>query len=443
MTKELDGAALTAIDRAHELRMRGERDAALRLGVALLEGASEQIQAAALVARMLAESGRGLLAGEAAARLCEGFVRRGDYASAVAAAAIAAQAGEDATPLHRRIARAFAKDSPRLADVSPAPPPLPAEGKVPPALEKLRGDALLDRAEAALSRFLAEEDSVPADARLPRLPLVGDLSAASLERLTAALQIRDVPSGEHAVRQGEEGREAFLVVRGTLRVYRTADDGTETVLAALGPGALFGEMALVSESPRAASVQAVEPVVLAVASREVLEQVARKDPALGAQLATFCRGRMVANLLRHSAILGAVAPAERAALMERFETRTFAAGEYLVRRGEETDGLFLVASGSVRVCSEDREGDDVLIATLGPGDVVGEISLVLRRPATADVIAEYPTVALELRRDRFQETIRAHPTLLGELYDLATRREEETRSVVAQEALDASDFVIV
>jgi cAMP-dependent protein kinase regulator len=443
MTKDPDGEARTAVDHAHALRMRGERDAALRLGIAVLEGASEQIHAAALVARLLAEAGRGVLAGEAAARLCDGYVRRGDYASAVAAAAIATAAGEDAAPLHAQIAKAFAKDSRRLGDVPPAPPPLPVEVRVTPALEKLRGDALLDRAEAALTRFLGEDDGVPADATLPRLPLVGDLGAASLERLTAALTLRDVPAGEHAVRQGDEGREAFLVVRGTLRVYRTGDDGRETELAALGPGALFGEMALVSESPRAASVQAVEPTVLAVASREALEQIARKDPALGAQLATFCRGRMVANLLRHSAILGAVAPSERASLMERFETRTFAAGEHLVRKGEETDGLYLVASGTVRVSSADREGDEVLIATLGPGDVVGEISLVLRRPATADVVAEHPTVALELRRDRFQEAIRQHPTLLGELYELATRREEETRTVVAQEALDASDFVLV
>ncbi len=182
---------------------------------------------------------------------------------------------------------------------------------------------------------------------------------------------------------------------------------------------------------------------LLVASRDVLEEIAKTEPVLGAELSSFCRGRMVANLLRHSAILRAVAPAERADLMGRFETRTFAVGEHLVDAGKDADGLFLIASGTVRVSGKDGEGDTIVLAHLGPGDVVGEISLVLRRPATADVVAEHATIALELKREHFQEVIREHPTLLGELYELATKREEETRSVVAQEALDASDFVIV
>jgi cAMP-dependent protein kinase regulator len=75
--------------------------------------------------------------------------------------------------------------------------------------------------------------------------------------------------------------------------------------------------------------------------------------------------------------------------------------------------------------------------------VVGEISLLLRRPATADVHAIHRTVALELTRERFQAAIREHTTLLSELYELATQRDEETRSVVAQEALDVEDVVLL
>ena len=72
-----------------------------------------------------------------------------------------------------------------------------------------------------------------------------------------------------------------------------------------------------------------------------------------------------------------------------------------------------------------------------------QISLVLRRPATATVTASHPTIALHLPRQQFQEAIREHATLLQELYELATKREEETRSVVAQQALDVGDIVLV
>ena len=111
--------------------------------------------------------------------------------------------------------------------------------------------------------------------------------------------------------------------------------------------------------------------------------------------------------------------------------------------GQEPEGLFLIASGGVRVLGRDQDGEALQIAQLGPGDVVGEISLVLRRPATADVRATHLTIALHLRRDPFREVIKEHPTLLHELYELATKREEEMRSVVAQEALDVEEVVLL
>jgi cAMP-dependent protein kinase regulator len=97
----------------------------------------------------------------------------------------------------------------------------------------------------------------------------------------------------------------------------------------------------------------------------------------------------------------------------------------------------------VEVVGKDADGDELRIAELGPGDVVGEISLVLRRPANATVRALHPTVALELTRDELHKVIKAHPTLLAQLYELATQREEETRSVVAQEAFDVEDVVLL
>ena len=104
----------------------------------------------------------------------------------------------------------------------------------------------------------------------------------------------------------------------------------------------------------------------------------------------------------------------------------------------------LVASGGVRVTTHDPAGgEDIVVADLGPGDVVGEISIVLRRPATATVSTAFPTIALELSRERFQEAIRRHPAVLTELYALATARQDELHSVVAQEALDVEDVVLL
>jgi cAMP-dependent protein kinase regulator len=433
---------VSPLDRAHGFRLDGEPEEALRLAASLLAAMPDDLGAALLVARLLVEAERPAVAIEACPRLVDGFIRRGDLLQACLVVRLLVDAGQESSDALRNIAEAFGIGSARAGDVSPKPPPLPQQVEVAPFFKEASGDDLLQKAEKALRRFIKEKDPVAADTTLPRLPLYSALEPAVLELLLGAQKLRELKAGETVVEQGEEGKEAYVVARGVLNVVRDNDAGN-TLLAVLGPGAIFGEMALVSQSPRGASVVAVEPSQLFVMEREDLERLAGQEPALARELGKFCHGRMVSNLIRHSSILAAVDPTKREELISSFETRTFEPGEVLVEEGQQTAGLFLIASGGVQVSSKDSDGDTVMLAELGPGDVVGEIALVMRRPATADVVTAHPTVALELTHERFREVIREHPGLLSELYELAAKREEETRSVVAQEALAVEDVILL
>lgn len=424
--------------------MAGKTDESLRLAIGLLQSDVQQLGAALFLSRVLIHEGRGFLAAEVATRLVGAFTRRGDLPQAVVAAKTAGEAGEDEDALLKSVAEAFGSDSDRLADVAPAPPPLPPNVEAPKALAAVKGDALFDKAEAALQGYFESDDDVDEESELPKLPLFSNLDADELKELLAAFTLKDVKPGETLVVEGEEGTDAYVVANGVLHVERRAEEGEKPILlASLGPGAIFGEMALVSDAPRAASVVADEVATALAIGREDLERLAKVTPEIGQQLATFCRGRMIANLLRHSSILASLSGKDREALFHRFATRHFDPGHALVEEGQEGTGLYLLASGAVEVVGKDSDGDELRIAELGPGNVVGEISLVLRRPANATVRALTPTVALHLERDDFQDAIREHPTLLGELYETATQRDEETRTVVAQEAMDVEDIVLL
>lgn len=433
---------VTEVDRAFSLRAKGDAEGALRAATAVLEADPGQLGAVAILAAGLAQAGRKPKAVEALRRLVGAFVRRGDLGSAVTAAKFLETAGAPARAELRAIATAFGKGSPRLADVSAAPPAMPTRASVVGPLASLAGAPLLERAEAALGSFLGSPDPVPEGSKLPALPLFASLAPPLLEQLFGAMTVREVADGESVVRVGDEGDAAFLLVRGLAEV-RKPEGHEERVIAQLGPGALFGEMALVTSAPRAATVAALHPLVVLVMARDALEALATKEPAIGRELGSFGRGRMIANLLRHGTLLGAVAPEARAELVTHFQTRSYEAGDVIVREGQEPSGLFLVASGEVAVDRLDADGDRLRLATLGPGEVVGEISLVLRRPANATVTALHPTIALHLDREEFQRVIKQHPALLAELYDIATRRDEETRSIVAQEAADAGEVVLL
>jgi len=433
--------ALSPLDQAHAHRLAGDAQSALRLGIACARAAPDAPGPIALVARVLVDEGRTLIGAEVATQLVEACIRRGDLPAAVIASQIALDAGEDHAPLLTQIAEAFGKGSPRLGNAAPKPPPFPKLPSMPPALAKLTGDALFEQAEVALTKYLNAEDPVPADTQLPTLPLFGALAPKALARLLKAIRIDEVSGGDEIVRQGDDGREAFVVARGLLSVVRT-QGGDETVLAQLGPGAILGEMALLSSAPRSASVRALEPAQLLVLEREQLERAAGQAPELSQELSTFCHQRMMQNLVRQARVLSGLRPQVRLELLQKLPSRFFEAGEPLITRGQEAERVLLIASGSVSV-SVPEGGDVLVLATLGAGDIVGEISMMLRRPATADVRALHPTLAFEIAREPLRGLMREMPPLLVELYDLATRRDDEVRAAAENDVLDAEDVILV
>ncbi|HEY6880969.1 MAG TPA: cyclic nucleotide-binding domain-containing protein [Polyangiales bacterium] len=431
--------ALSPLDQAHAHRLDGHEEAALRLAIACARATPDAPGPVALIARVLVEQEREFEVTKVAERLVDAFVRRGDLPSALVASTIALDAGEPQRPLLKKIAEAFAKDGARVGG-SVHPPPFPVEATVPSDLGKLSDEALFAAAKAVLDAYVAQPDPV-ADAPKPSLPLFGTLQAKDLEQMLSAIRVEEVSSGHEIVRQDDPGNEAFVVARGALHVVRR-QGADETVLAQLGPGAIFGEMALISESPRSASVIALEPAQLLVLARDELERAAEEAPALSQQLSTYCHGRMHANLIRHARVLAGLSEAERRALLPQLQSVVFESGERIIRREEEASSIYLLASGAVSI-SVPEDGERLVLATLGPGEVVGEMSLILRRPASADVTALYPTVAYGLSRDKLKSLMRSYPALLVELYDLATRRDDEIRATPSEETPLTADDVLV
>jgi serine/threonine-protein kinase len=78
-------------------------------------------------------------------------------------------------------------------------------------------------------------------------------------------------AGSLVIREGDPGEAAYIIVSGRCRAFRKVQDGEET-LGTMGPGDVFGEMALLLDEPRAASVQAVDAVTLLVLDRATLSE---------------------------------------------------------------------------------------------------------------------------------------------------------------------------
>jgi serine/threonine-protein kinase len=94
-----------------------------------------------------------------------------------------------------------------------------------------------------------------------------------------------VPAGEHIVREGEPADAAYVVVSGRALVYKMVQ-GERRVLREVGPGDVFGEMAILTSSARTASVEALEECLLTVLSRDVFE---REVDAMKPWMSAFAR----------------------------------------------------------------------------------------------------------------------------------------------------------
>ncbi len=97
-------------------------------------------------------------------------------------------------------------------------------------------------------------------------------------------------------------------------------------------------------------------------------------------------------------------------------------GEVLFRRGDLGDAFYIIKAGQVRIYTADEDGQELTLATLGPGESFGEIALLDARPRSASVIALRPTVLHRLSRDDFLNRVHASPTLIQAVIRLMSGR---------------------
>ncbi|MBT8492040.1 MAG: cyclic nucleotide-binding domain-containing protein, partial [Deltaproteobacteria bacterium] len=229
------------------------------------------------------------------------------------------------------------------------------------------------------------------------------------------------------IKEGEPGQSFFFLAGGAVRVFDTDSMGATRELATLGPGAIFGEMALLSAKPRSASVSAIAETDLLEATRESLAALADELPAVATALHKFTYERMLQNLMGRSPLFAPFNKTQQRELLRRFTSHDAAPGTDIIHEGDPGTGLFVVLSGEVEVSKSADFGDVTTLATLRSGDVFGEMSL-LRKAATttATVTAATQATVLFLSREYVDRMVENIPAIRDYLSNLAEDRELDT-----------------
>lgn len=296
----------------------------------------------------------------------------------------------------------------------------------PPPLGELATQAA--RIAMDLSRIAAYPEKVSP------IPVFSELPAADFAAVLGALRLVRARPGQVLIQQGSVGTSFFVLARGEVQVLRAKDDGTSQALAKLHDGAIFGEMALVSAQPRSATVVATDDCDLLEFPREALVAASAQVGAIATALEKFTRERLLNNLLATSPLFRPLDQKQRIDLVRGFAAHDLAPGTPIIREGEEGRGLFLLLSGEADVSKVDGS-ERVLLATLKPGDVFGEIALLHEERTTATVTTATQCTVLFLSRERFSVLVNAVKEIREYIEQLGDERLMDT-----QLTLDGGDI---
>ncbi|MGK0358304.1 MAG: CRP-like cAMP-binding protein [Bradymonadia bacterium] len=265
--------------------------------------------------------------------------------------------------------------------------------------------------------------------RLPRFALLSDLPAPAFRIAAEAIHLRRMADGEVLLTEGEAGDSVHIIVFGEARVVRM-HGAAAAELGCVAEGDVFGEMALVTDSPRIATVSAMGAVEAFELKRGVLDALGQGAQSLLDALARQVCDRMVGNLMRLSSLFNGLDAERRGALITRFESRLAHPGEAIITEGEHAPGLFIVLDGRVQV-SVQRELEPQILTQLREGDVFGEISLVRGTPATATCTAVRRTMLMWLPGARFAELSISYPKVVQAIAELGEYRLLDTLYTLA------------
>ncbi len=144
------------------------------------------------------------------------------------------------------------------------------------------------------------------------------------------------------------------------------------------------------------------------------------------------------DLLRSVPIFAGIEPSRLKLIAFTADSIAYRAGQALVRQGQPGDAAYVLVEGEAEV-SIGTESGEYVVATLGPGDVVGEISILCDTPRTATVTASTDVSALRVRKDSFLQLLRQFPEIAAEVMrSLAERLTHTNEELVRARNLAAS-----
>ncbi|XP_036189519.1 cAMP-dependent protein kinase type II-alpha regulatory subunit [Myotis myotis] len=263
--------------------------------------------------------------------------------------------------------------------------------------------------------------------------LFRNLDQEQLSEILDAMFEKIVKADEHVIDQGDDGDNFYVIERGTYDILVTKDDHTRAVGQYDNRGS-FGELALMYNTPRAATIVATSEGALWALDRGTFRRIIVKNNAQ--------KRKMFETFLESVPLLKSLEVSERMKIVDVIGEKAYKDGERIIAQGEKADSFYIIESGEVSILIKsktkvNKEGgnQEVEIARCHKGQYFGELALVTNKPRAASAYAVGDVKCLVM-------DVQAFERLLGPCMDIMKRNishYEEQLVKMFGSSLDLSD----
>ncbi|KAM4821225.1 cAMP-dependent protein kinase type II-alpha regulatory subunit [Thomomys bottae] len=242
--------------------------------------------------------------------------------------------------------------------------------------------------------------------------LFKNLDQEQLSQVLDAMFERLVQVDEHVIDQGDDGDNFYVIERGTYDILVTKDNQTRSVGQYDNRGS-FGELALMYNTPRAATIVATSEGSLWGLDRVTFRRIIVKNNAK--------KRKMFESFIESVPLLKSLEVSERMKIVDVIGEKIYKDGERIIAQGDKADSFYIIESGEVSILiksktktSKDAGSQEVEIARCHKGQYFGELALVTNKPRAASAYAVGDVKCLVM-------DVQAFERLLGPCMDIMKR----------------------
>ncbi|XP_025409599.1 cAMP-dependent protein kinase type II regulatory subunit-like [Sipha flava] len=236
------------------------------------------------------------------------------------------------------------------------------------------------------------------------------LDPEQMNNVIDAMFDREVHAGDDIIKQGDDGDNFYVIDRGTFEAYVTDPEGNNHLVHTYEHKGSFGELALLYNMPRAATIKAKSNGLLWAMDRQIFRRIVLKS--------AFKKRKMYEELIEVVPMLKTLQSYERMNLADALVPKYYQDKDCIINQGDPGDGMYFVEEGIVNVLVTSETGEQIKVNQIEKGGYFGELALVTHKGRAASVFAEGKVKLAFLDVDAFER-------LLGPCMNIMKRNIED------------------